>query len=378
MNEGYSQAVTNLANKLESKKSSTIKSLVGFDGFIDEIVHVVKKRVDKDNYERELTLKDYGERIARTSGISSNVEIVTVSKKVGGNGPIMTNALNELGVNTSYIGALGYPEVNPIFRDLAARCEHVYTMCEPSMTDAVEFDDGKIIRTKLSAFDELSFDMIKERVGLSALAKLMDESTLISFVNWALPPYSSQIWEGVLKEVLPLQISNPLEKTLFFDIADPYSRPQEAVKDILGTIGQFSEYYNVVLGLNLSEAVQIANLFGGSFDFNAGQLHEVAGYVRKNVNVAILVIHNAKEVACDCDDGYYHWETAYCRKPKLTTGAGDNFNAGFSLGLALALEPEDALLMGMAVSGFYIRNARSANFEELIQFIKLWAKGELD
>lgn len=61
------------------------------------------------------------------------------------------------------------------------------------------------------------------------------------------------------------------------------------------------------------------------------------------------------------------------KKPKLTTGAGDNFNAGFVLGLMLGLSPDQALLTGMSTSGFYVRNAGSPKFEELIQFIEDWS-----
>jgi sugar/nucleoside kinase (ribokinase family) len=67
----------------------------------------------------------------------------------------------------------------------------------------------------------------------------------------------------------------------------------------------------------------------------------------------------------------------FCEKPRLTTGAGDNFNAGYVLGLLLGLEPEEALLTGMATSGFYVRNAKSPDFAELVGFIDNWAQGNI-
>lgn len=366
-----------LAKQLEGKDPQDIKAMIGFDGFVDEVVHVVKKRLSPTQYKRELTLKDYGERIAATSGLSSNVEIVTVSKKLGGNGPILANALIEYGVRMSYIGAIGYPDVNTVFHNMTARCEDVYPVCDPSSTDAVEFDDGKIIRCKLSAFGELTYSKIKERIGLSVLVRLLDESTLIGFENWALPPYSGEIWKGIYEEVLPLLKTSTTNKTLFFDLADPASRQEHELKDALQTISNFSQHYNVILGLNLREAVQIANLFGGEFTYTEYDLQPLCVFIKQHVDVGTLVIHPVKESCCMVGDTFYHRIGPFCEKPKLTTGAGDNFNAGFILGTSLGLAPHDALLLGMASSGFYVRNARSAGFNEIQTFLLSWAKGDI-
>jgi len=367
-----------LADKLKTKIPSSVHAVIGFDGFVDDVVHVVKKRIDKNNYIRELTLKDYGERIAASSGLSTNVEIVTLSKKLGGNGTILANALIELGVKMSYIGAVGYPDINPVYYEMTSRCENVFPVCNPSSTDAMEFEDGKIIRTKLSAFQELTFDAIKERVGLDVLAKLLDESTLIGFENWALPPYSGQIWRGILDEVMPLLKKSTAGKILFFDIADPCMRQEQEFRDVMNTIESFSNYYHVILGLNLCEAVQVADLFGGSFDYSETDLEALARYIARHIDIGTLVIHPLKEACCLKGDEFFIQKGPYCEKPKLTTGAGDNFNSGFVLGEILGLEPAESLLLGMASSGFYVRNGRSAHYEELIEFLILWSKGALE
>ena len=142
MDATMKQELLELADKLGKSNASALNAVIGFDGFVDEVVHVVNKRIDPENYTRVLTLTEYGRRIAETSGLSSNVEIVTVSKKLGGNGPILANALIECGVSMTYIGAIGYPDLNAVFTDMASRCEKVYPICEPASTDAMEFEDG--------------------------------------------------------------------------------------------------------------------------------------------------------------------------------------------------------------------------------------------
>ena len=372
------QELLELADKLGKSNAGALKAVIGFDGFVDEVVHVVDKRIDPENYTRVLTLTEYGRRIAETSGLSSNVEIVTVSKKLGGNGPILANALIECGVSMTYIGAIGYPDVNAVFKDMAVRCERVYPICEPASTDAMEFVDGKIIRVKLSPFRDLSFDMLKQRVGLDVLAALLDSATLIGFENWALPPYSGEIWQGIYEQVLPLMKSDTRVKTLFFDLADPASRQEEELRGVLETVSAFAGRFRVLLGLNLREAVQVSALFGGRFDTSGCNLEELARHIRRFVDVQTLVIHPVKESCCLVDGVFYHREGPFCAQPKLTTGAGDNFNAGFVLGMALELDSVPALLLGMASAGFYVRNSCSGNLTELQRFLGRWAANELD
>ena len=55
--------------------------------------------------------------------------------------------------------------------------------------------------------------------------------------------------------------------------------------------------------------------------------------------------------------------------PKLTTGGGDNFNAGYCVGQLLGYDVEDCMAMGMAVSGAYVKNGRSPFMDELIGWL---------
>ncbi len=68
----------------------------------------------------------------------------------------------------------------------------------------------------------------------------------------------------------------------------------------------------------------------------------------------------------------------YSAGPKKSTGAGDRFNAGFCLGLALGLDDSESLALGCAASGFFVRNARSASHQELVDFLERWTAGFVD
>src|SRR5580765_3469595 len=82
--------------------ASRLKAFVGLDGFVDEIIHAVDKRADAENFERLPTISALSERISAAAGKSTNIELVNQRIKLGGNGPIMANALARFGVRVIY------------------------------------------------------------------------------------------------------------------------------------------------------------------------------------------------------------------------------------------------------------------------------------
>src|SRR5262245_58615733 len=94
------------AQKLEAAAPAAreINAFLGLDGFVDEIFHVVDKRESAEKYQRLPTIARYAERLAAAAGKSTNVELVSQLVKLGGNGPIMANALASLGLRVTYLG----------------------------------------------------------------------------------------------------------------------------------------------------------------------------------------------------------------------------------------------------------------------------------
>src|SRR3954462_3020748 len=90
------QQVCDLTSKRLAAAAPTIgsiKTLVGLDGFVDNIISVVDKRHDLETLDRIRTIDTLGQKIRNAAGQSSNYELVVTQQKLGGNGPIMANAL---------------------------------------------------------------------------------------------------------------------------------------------------------------------------------------------------------------------------------------------------------------------------------------------
>src|ERR1044071_6312886 len=97
-------------------KASGFQAFIGLDGFVDEIVHAVDKRENAQEFTRLPTIASFAQRIAGAAGKSTNIEMVNQRTKLGGNGPIMGNALATLGLKVTYVGSLGYPNLHPVFK----------------------------------------------------------------------------------------------------------------------------------------------------------------------------------------------------------------------------------------------------------------------
>src|SRR5438093_4159841 len=106
-----------------ASRAGQMTAFIGLDGFVDAILHVVDKRDSGVKYSRLATIGGLADRLAAAAGRSTNVELVCQMTKLGGNGPIMANALASFGLKVTYLGLLGYPNVHPVFADFASRAQ---------------------------------------------------------------------------------------------------------------------------------------------------------------------------------------------------------------------------------------------------------------
>ncbi|MDB6040667.1 MAG: hypothetical protein JWM99_4508 [Verrucomicrobiales bacterium] len=362
----------NCAQKLEANVSrlQQMTSFVGFDGFVDEIVQAVDKRESALSYQRLPVISDFSDRIAAASGRSTNIELVNQLIKLGGNGPIMANALAALGLKVNYLGALGYPQLHPVFRGFSQSAD-VFSIAEPGHTDAVEFEDGKVMLVKSVSLNEITWPNIKERFGAERFGALFGNCDLVAFVNWTMIPFMSDIWQSLIDELCP-HLEGP-RRTIFFDLADPEKRPLEDISRALALMLKFQEHFDVILGLNEKEACEIGVVLGlKERPSTVDGLCELALEIQARVPVETLVVHPVTYALAVTDATVSVIEGPKVRKPLITTGAGDHFNSGFCLGKLLGLTDSESLLTGVTTSGFYVGNAKTPGIPDLSRMMQHW------
>lgn len=369
-----------LAKKLKTLDPTKLKMLIGFDGFVDEIIHVVDKRLDAKNFTRIETISALAQRIDKASGLSTNIELLPTVKKIGGNGPIMCNALSKHNGEINYIGSLGYPTIDDVFHGLEDNVTK-YSIAGNGHTDALEFFDGKLMLGKMTSLNDVTYERLVDVVGFENLSAMLKETDLFATVNWSMLPHMTDLWRKLIKNVIGTLPKRDKRPYFFVDLADPEKRENDEIKEALDLLKEFNTHFFTVLGLNKKEAYDVANVLGlfdsSSLEHMQVSLQDLNEALYNYLGVDAVVIHPVDR-ACTVSNGSFYEESGpYIQKPKLTTGAGDNFNAGFMLGLLLGLEPDEALLTGVSTSGFYVRQARSPKYEELIEFLGEWTNNKL-
>lgn len=386
-----STAAARLSSMSAAGRLTTINALVGFDGFIDAIIRVVDARASMapSDFVPIPTIDALARRVAAAAGLSANMELVVHEERFGGNGPLMAGALGSLSLPVTYIGGVGRPgderTLHPIYEPFARRCAKVYPVSAPAFTDALEFDDGKLMLGKPGNLQGITWASLKTIFGLPALIDLFASQRLIGIVNWTMMGGVQGIWQGLCDEVLPklpvLHIPGHMpivRRRIFIDLADPAKRTDPDIRSAMATLRNLEAHADVTLGLNLAEAVRIDRaLNSGAFAScrhpsspTGPEVASAAEVLRNATGLSCVVIHPRSGAgASDSMTAAAWFDGPMVAKPRLSTGAGDHFNAGFSLAQAAGLPLEECLAAGTATSGAYVRDAESPTLARLCEML---------
>ena len=345
---------------------------IGFDGFVDEILHAVDTRQSSSAYERILTIPQFSDRVRSAAGKSANIEIVPIQVKLGGNGPLMSLAVAGMGGKVTCIGLLGYPHVLPVFKPLEDKAE-LLSIGNPGRTDAIEFQDGKLMLGKLDTIQNMCWQRLQDIIGADRFKALMVGSDLVACTNWTMLTEMDEILENLTR-----MIPEKSAVRFFFDLADPEKRDRADLERVLGQIGALNKRARCILGLNLREAEQVSEVLGLAEAVleTPESVEAAAARIAKAMGLHGVVVHAVKCAGAFIDHETAGVEGPYCGNPKLSTGAGDHFNGGFVSGLMSGLDARGALYSGVGTSGWYVRNARSPERTDVIGFLKDWAAGK--
>ncbi len=345
-------------------------AVVGLDGFVDKIVAPVEKRYGLgDQFEPVETIADLGAKISDAAGKSANIELFPRFEKLGGNGPIMANAMLSLGMNVRYIGALGSPLINPVFGEFAQKTNAI-SLCEPGITTALEFKDGKLMLGNTLSLENIDYQTMIEKCGEGEFISLLSQADLVSIVNWTMIPKMTALLIELVEKILP-NLPPRDTRAFFFDLADPAKRSSSDISEILQVISRFQAYSEVTLGLNYNEGLQVCDVLGlEKGDKSEDDLKSMASGIRRKLGISTLVLHPVESAACATRDDTWWSEGPFCESPKITTGAGDHFNAGFCCARLSGFSPLTSLALATCTSGHYVRTAKSPSTTQVIELLK--------
>ena len=202
---------------------------------------------------------------------------------------------------------------------------------------------------------------------------------VIALTDWTLYPHMTEVWKMLQREVFSELTQRP---DFFIDLVDPSSR---SAADILAS-GRHSPRFRTGRTGDARSQWQ-----RGEHPLPPARpaLRTTGGHAGRDLAAGVRPARLGSASAAWSSTGFRFAVSAsaeggfiqpgpYCANPKKSTGAGDRFNAGFCLGLAFGIGDAESLALGCAVSGFFVRNARSASQPELVDFLRNWAAGTLD
>jgi sugar/nucleoside kinase (ribokinase family) len=371
--------LSNLAQRVESASPHNYRVVAGFDGFIDEMITLVGERRSLDDFTPVPDIATFGKLVAAAAGHSSLREIVVNDTHPGGCAVNLADGVASLGVQVDCFATLGEP-VHGAFREIAEKCRGGFHSWgrEPGRTLAFEFNDGKLMFSAVRQLADFTPEAVSGFLKSGTYQAACAAAQVIALTDWTLYPHMTGVWRLLQREVFASLGHRP---HFFIDLVDPSSRSASDILEMAGLLRDFEPAGPVTLGLNGNEANILCRLLGlVSVSPEAG-LEETlaqAAALRTRLGISRVVIHHVAFAVSANADGGCKQPGPYCPHPKKSTGAGDRFNAGVCLALAMGCPSAELLALGCGVSGFFVRNARSAGQRELADFLRQWGAGFFD
>jgi sugar/nucleoside kinase (ribokinase family) len=370
--------LTTIADRVATADPGACRVVTGFDGFVDEMISLVGERRALDDFTPVPDIATFGAMISAAAGHSSLREIVVNDVHPGGCAVNLADGLASLGVAVDCFATLGDP-VHAAFGGIAAKCRGFHSWGrEPGRTLAFEFNDGKLMFSAVKQLADFTPDAVRGFLADEKFAAACADAQVIALTDWTLYPHMTEVWKMLQHEVFSKLTRRP---GFFIDLVDPSSRSAADIVGVAAIFRDFEPAGPVTLGLNGNEANILCRLHGLT-DVPAEVMPDVAlgqaVSLRGLLGISRVVVHRIPFAVSASAEGGFIRSGPYCANPKKSTGAGDRFNAGFCLGQVLALGDAASLALGCAAGGFFVRQARSANRQELVDFLRDWAAGTPD
>lgn len=334
------------------------KVVFGFDGYLDTMREL--RQEASAGTERITSLEVVGNRILEAVEADSSLSFgwQTSGRRTGGHVCHLARAYDTLGYDPTLVGTLGDP-VRSLFEEEFGHLDH-HTLGEPGRTQAVEFNDGKLLLTESGDIENLDWDWLLDRVGREALAAAIDGAQLLGIGYWAMIVGLPDILDGLRESVWPT-LTDPPERAIV-DPADIRRLAPEDVRAVADATGRFATVSDLTLSVNGVETRALAEILVGRASEDAV---ENARLLFDVLDVDRVVSHSARRSCCVSADGTTVVAVAPVDEPALTTGAGDHFNAGFSLAQCLGLSESAALVSGNALARRYVETGQTPDYHEL-------------
>ncbi|MDS0223397.1 PfkB family carbohydrate kinase [Haloarcula sp. S1AR25-5A] len=339
----------------------------GFDGYVDNVRRAGTNAGASDS-DRITTLSEFGEEIVTSAAADSSLSISWErhGQRTGGHVSHLSRAYQTLGFDPTLVGMCGDP-VRDIFEQEFEACT-LYSLGDPGITDAIEFDDGKLMLMENGGAATLDWETIRSRVGVETLVDELEGAKLLGIGYWAVMPEMAGILDGLREMVFP-ELTDPPEHVLL-DPANIRELDPEILESIVAATRRLADEVDMTVSANRYETKELAAALGGH---TSDEIVADARVAFDSLAVDRFVGHSVDESVVVSDDGTTSVRVAPVESPELTTSAGDHFNAGLSLGLVEGVPDAAAVVLGNALAREFVRTGETPSYDDVVSAVTAYA-----
>lgn len=227
------------------------------------------------------------------------------------------------------------------------------------------------------ASERYPWHYLRNEVVIGELRLLLQHCRTIAFDNWSGLIGASDLWGGLLTDVIRPNKRKDLE--FIFYLGDPQKKLSFQVDEALDIISDFSRYGQVTFALDEEEAIKLWRVLNGvrenipSGNLSVPDLNRKYISIFRTMNVERLLIYSATQAILFSEDQQFVLARRKVpQKIEIATDARQNFIAGFSIGLLLQLDIMHCLALGLVVFGSFGEQKTRLEQKQLLAYIDEW------
>jgi hypothetical protein len=357
MNHKYLTYLSNIQGKI----------LLGCDGFVDETYEIVEERKSPSDFTAMKHLRMFGELLVERADGGVGVELVPKRRCEGGFGVNTARLASVLGLQPVLPGLYGKDAIDPAFEEFKDSCQ-LYSLGDPALTIALEFNDGKVLMSNLEAVSNLTWGDFESFFGPEKLEAMFTGVDILGLGYWSLTADFDNLFKGFMKQYASLEPPS----RMFFDFADIKKKSSESFRTSLELIASYNDKIPMTLSLNEHEVFELFNRMGvACSDRSPASVAAALTVAREAIGFDELVVHTPEFAAASSSaDGEAHALQERQTEVVRSAGAGDSFNGGYICASLGDIPIKERLVIANAATAYFVTHAAAPTREALVAQIE--------
>lgn len=211
---------------------------------------------------------------------------------------------------------------------------------------------------------------------IKSLRELFKNCKTIAFDDWAHLAGASDLWDGLLHDVIRPIGKNDLE--YIFYLGNAMKKLSFEVDEALDIISAFSKHGNVTFALNEAEAVKLWMVLNGVHQESlnnqtSADLKKKYFSIFRTMSIARLMIYSQNNVTLFSNSQQFVLSRKVVDQfTEVSPDARQDYMAGFSIGLLMGLEIAHCIALGLIAFGAAGELRANPKQEDLLAYIDKW------